>query len=202
MYLGNPVISTVTLASCGTCVELSATRSKVPHHTYTWWGPPLKSVGGTSRILTLPSIRWWGCLWCSYYRYCYWSNSVLLLFDIHVICTVMLVFDTRCVELSVTRHKVLHHIYGGGHLLNLWGATSRISHRRLLVSWRCPQSTSYSDQIHVTFNNPTIMTSEMLAIWALSRSNNGTRSYVRMSSAGVRVSVWTISSTGRYWLKY
>ena len=52
LYSGTPVISTVTPASGGTCVELSATRSKVPHHTYPWWGPPLESVGATSRILT------------------------------------------------------------------------------------------------------------------------------------------------------
>ena len=26
-------------------MELSATRSKVPRHAYTWWGPPPKSVG-------------------------------------------------------------------------------------------------------------------------------------------------------------
>jgi len=30
------------------CMELSATQSKVPHHTR--WGPPLESVGATSRI--------------------------------------------------------------------------------------------------------------------------------------------------------
>jgi len=67
-YSGIPVISTVTPTSDGTCVELSATRSKVPHHAYTWWGPPPKSVGATSRILTPPGVGWWGCLWCSCYR--------------------------------------------------------------------------------------------------------------------------------------
>ena len=25
----------------------------VSHHTYTWWGPPLESVGATSKILRL-----------------------------------------------------------------------------------------------------------------------------------------------------
>ena len=48
LYSGTPVISTVTPASGGTCVELSVTRSKVPHHTYPWWGSPLESVGATS----------------------------------------------------------------------------------------------------------------------------------------------------------
>jgi len=43
LYSSIPVISTVMPASGGTCVELSATRSKVPHHTYPWWGPPLES---------------------------------------------------------------------------------------------------------------------------------------------------------------
>jgi len=28
-------------------VELSATRSKVPHYMHAWWGPPLESVGAT-----------------------------------------------------------------------------------------------------------------------------------------------------------
>jgi len=78
LHLGNPVINTVTLASDGTCVELSAAWSNVPHHTCMWWGPPLESVVATSRILTPPGIGWGGCLWCSFYRYCYWPNSVLL----------------------------------------------------------------------------------------------------------------------------
>jgi len=43
LYLSNPISSTVTLASSGTCVERSATS-----HLYVWghllnpWGPPLK----------------------------------------------------------------------------------------------------------------------------------------------------------------
>ena len=45
LYSSIPVISTVTSTSGGTCVELSTTRSKVPHHTYTWWGAPLESMG-------------------------------------------------------------------------------------------------------------------------------------------------------------
>ena len=53
---GIPVIRTVMLASGTWCVKLSATRSKVPHHAYTWWGPPPKSVGATSRILTPPGV--------------------------------------------------------------------------------------------------------------------------------------------------
>ena len=57
---GIPVISTVTPASGGTCVELSATRSKVPHHTYTWWGPPLESSPPSG-------VGWRGCLRCSCY---------------------------------------------------------------------------------------------------------------------------------------
>ena len=77
---GTPVISTVTPASGGTCVELSATRSKVPHHTYPWWGPPLESVGATSRILTPSGVGWRGCLRSSCYWYCYWPDSVLLLY--------------------------------------------------------------------------------------------------------------------------
>jgi len=77
---GTPVISTVTPASGGTCVELSATRSKVPHHTYPWWGPPLESVGATSRILTPSGVGWRGCLRCSCYWYCYWPDSVFLLY--------------------------------------------------------------------------------------------------------------------------
>jgi len=36
LYSVIPVINTVTPASSRTCVELSATRSKVSHHTYTW----------------------------------------------------------------------------------------------------------------------------------------------------------------------
>ena len=51
MYYGIPVISTVVSASGGTCVELSATRSKVPHHSNTGgdhllnlWGPHLESL--------------------------------------------------------------------------------------------------------------------------------------------------------------
>jgi len=50
MFPGNPVISTVTLASNGACVELSITRSKVLYYTYTCgahhfnpWGSPLES---------------------------------------------------------------------------------------------------------------------------------------------------------------
>jgi len=53
LYLDNPVISIVTLASGGICVKLSATRSNVPHHTYTWWGPLLESVGAPIE----PSLR-------------------------------------------------------------------------------------------------------------------------------------------------
>ena len=119
---GTPVISTVTPASGGTCVELSATRSKVPHHTYPWWGPPLESVGATSRILTPPGVGWRGCLWCSCYWYCYWLDSVFLLYCIPVIRTVMLASGTWCVEQSATWNKVPHHRYGGGHLLNPWGS--------------------------------------------------------------------------------
>ena len=42
------------------CVELSATRNKVPHHTSLWWGPPLESMGATSRIPHLPDtiLHW------------------------------------------------------------------------------------------------------------------------------------------------
>jgi len=36
LYSDIPVISTVIPVSGRTCAELSATRSKVPHHTYTW----------------------------------------------------------------------------------------------------------------------------------------------------------------------
>ena len=39
---------TIVLASGGSWMELSTTLSKVPRHT--WWGPPLESVEGTSRI--------------------------------------------------------------------------------------------------------------------------------------------------------
>ena len=75
LYLssGIPVISTVTPASGGTCVELSATRSKVPHHTYPWWGPPLESSPPSG-------VGWRGCLQCSCYWYCYWPASVFLLY--------------------------------------------------------------------------------------------------------------------------
>jgi len=56
LYSGIHVISTVTLVSDGTSAELSATRSKVPHHTYMRWGSPLESVETTSRILTPPAV--------------------------------------------------------------------------------------------------------------------------------------------------
>jgi len=121
LYLGNPLISTVILASDRTCVKISTTRGKVPHRTYTWWGPPLESVGVTSRILAPLGVGWRGCLRCYCNRYCYWPNSVFLLLDIHVIHTVMLSSGTRCVELSTTCNKVPHHIHGGDHLLNPWG---------------------------------------------------------------------------------
>jgi len=94
LYSGIPVISTVMPASGETCVELSATWSKVPHHTYPWWGPPLESVGATSRVLTPPGVGLRGCLWCSCYWYCYWSDSVFLLYYIPVIRTVMLTSGT------------------------------------------------------------------------------------------------------------
>ena len=120
LHSGIPVISTVMSASSGTCAELSVTRSKVPHHTYTWWGSPLESVGVTSRILT-PPVGWRGCLRCSCYKYCYWPDSIFLLSCIPVICTIMLASGTWCVELSATRNKMPHHRHGGGHLLNPWG---------------------------------------------------------------------------------
>ena len=31
-------------------IKLSATRSKVPYYIYTWWRPPLESVGAISKI--------------------------------------------------------------------------------------------------------------------------------------------------------
>ena len=46
--------------------------------------------------------------------------SILMIYSIPVIRTVMLASGTWCVELSVTRNKVLHHRHGGGHLLNPW----------------------------------------------------------------------------------
>ena len=77
LYSGTPVISTVTPASDGTCVELSATRSKVPHHTYPWWGPPLEFMGATSRILTSPGVGWRGCL-CNRYpwSFVFWVGNL------------------------------------------------------------------------------------------------------------------------------
>jgi len=121
LYSGILIISTATPTSGGTCVELSVIWSKVPHHTYMWWRPPLESMEATSRILTPPGNGWRGYLWCSCYRYCYWSDSIFLLSCILVIRTVMLASGIWCVRLSVTRNKVPHHIHGGGHLLNLWG---------------------------------------------------------------------------------
>jgi len=51
LYSGIPVNSTVKLASGGTCMELSATRSKVPitpirggDHLLNPWGSPLESL--------------------------------------------------------------------------------------------------------------------------------------------------------------
>ena len=55
LYSGIPVISTVTPASGGTCAELCATLSKVPHASILG-GATLEFVGATSRILTLLGI--------------------------------------------------------------------------------------------------------------------------------------------------
>ena len=114
---GTPAISTVTPASGGTCVELSATRRKVPHHIYPWWGPPLESVGATSRILT--------SVWCWVTRMSpvflllillLTRLNILVIHGMPVIRTVMLASGTWCVELSATRNKVPHYRNGGGHL--------------------------------------------------------------------------------------
>jgi len=71
LYHANPVISTVTPVSDGTCAELCATQSKVPHHTYTWlwgtswtrgghllnsWGPPLEFSLRLARWVTMMSL--------------------------------------------------------------------------------------------------------------------------------------------------
>ena len=90
LYRGRPVISTVTLASGRTWAELSTAQSKVSHHTYTWWEPPLESVGPPLESPPPPGVGWRGCLWCSCYRYCYWSDSVFMLPGIHFLRTVML----------------------------------------------------------------------------------------------------------------
>jgi len=61
---------TIVLASSGSWIELSATQSKMPHHTR-GGGAPLESVGGTSRIHSPHRIKchmeqsttphmWWG----------------------------------------------------------------------------------------------------------------------------------------------
>ena len=148
---------------------LSATRSKVPHHTYTWWGPHLESVQATSRILTPLGVGWWGCLRCSYYRYYYWPDSVFLLSCIPVMHTVMLASGTWCVKQSTTPHT------WWGPPLESVGATSRIPHYGVLSWWSHPQCTCYSESVRDIFNNLIMVTSGTLSIWSFSRSDNGTR---------------------------
>ena len=66
---GNPaLLSCIIYSDLLSWMELSATRNKVPHHTR--WGPPLESVGATSRIHPLRTKchmeqsatphTWWG----------------------------------------------------------------------------------------------------------------------------------------------
>ena len=81
-----------------------------------------------------------------------------------------MVCGTKChTELSATPQT------WWGPPLESVGATSRILHRGVLAWWRHPQCACYSDPVHDTFNNPTIVTSETLVIWSLSRLDNDTR---------------------------
>jgi len=71
LYSGIPVISTVTPASGGNmCGTKCHTEKSATLHLYV--------VGATSRIRTPPGVGWRGCLRCSCYWYCYWSDSVFL----------------------------------------------------------------------------------------------------------------------------
>ena len=71
LYSVISVIGTVMSASGRTCVELSTTWSKVPHHTYMWWGPSLEfslglvlgdvDVSSALVIYIVIDLTWYSC---------------------------------------------------------------------------------------------------------------------------------------------